>query len=70
MSLGTISFNRYVHICHPQKLKSLYTTKKTALWIAGKAINVFLTWCFNMSLVYTSAAHIKIPIIFIEILKS
>ena len=36
MSLGVISINRYVLICHPSKFRNIYTAKNTSLMITGK----------------------------------
>ena len=42
MSLGAISINRYVMVCHPAKMHSMYTPKRTAFWIAGETIVLYM----------------------------
>lgn len=36
MSLGLISINRFMLICHPQKFKSIYTPRKIGIKVACK----------------------------------
>ena len=68
MSLGTISFNRYFHICHPQKLKTLYTAKKTVLWIAGNVhdrIDIKIRYSKNIAIFLTlviTEIHVSIQL--------
>ena len=38
MSLAAISVNRYVSVCHPWQLRTWYTPRRTALWIAGESV--------------------------------
>nr|AKQ63047.1 FVRIamide receptor 1 [Platynereis dumerilii] len=43
MNLGTISINRYIHICHPAKFKTLYSYRNAFLFVLG-------TWCLSICL--------------------
>lgn len=36
MSLGAISLNRYTLVCHPGKVRDIYTKRNTGLIIFGK----------------------------------
>ena len=52
MSLGAISINRYIMVCHPAKLKIWYTSQRTGFWIAGTVLILVAFFKINFEVVY------------------